>query len=303
VAKHVFKPTEIINLSRRVFIEPPQAEEEVEELETLAPEEEYEGPTVDDIKKEAEEFRAAWETEKEEMVAQARAEAEKIVKDAEQVAFGEVKNKNNQAKKIRQEAEDEAKRIVNEAEKTAQETQATAESRVAQLEKEAYEKGYAEGREKGYASGQEEIDRLIQRFHVIIAKAIEKRNEIIDDSENQLIDMVLLIARKVIKVISENQRNVVINNVIQSLRKLKSRGDVVVRVNLEDLQLATEHAREFVEKIENVKTVTVMEDSTVDRGGCLIETDFGQIDARISSQLHEIEEKILDMMPIRTKGG
>jgi flagellar assembly protein FliH len=303
VAKHVFKPTEIINLSRRVFIEPPQAAEEVEELETLAPEEEYEGPTVDDIRKEAEEFRAAWETEKEEMVAQARAEAEKIVKDAEQVAFGEVKNKNNQAKKIRQEAEDEAKRIVNEAEKTAQEMQATAESRVAQLEKEAYEKGYAEGREKGYASGQEEIDRLIQRFHVIIAKAIEKRNEIIDDSENQLIDMVLLIARKVIKVISENQRNVVINNVIQSLRKLKSRGDVVVRVNLEDLQLATEHAREFVEKIENVKTVTVMEDSTVDRGGCLIETDFGQIDARISSQLHEIEEKILDMMPIRTKGG
>jgi flagellar assembly protein FliH len=303
VAKHVFKPTEIINLSRRVFIEPPQAEEEVEELETLAPEDEYEGPTVDDIRKEAEEFRAAWEKEKEEMVARARDEAEKIVKDAEQVAFDEVKNKNNQAKKIRQEAEDEAKKVIEEAEQTARETQATAESRVAQLEKEAYEKGYAEGREKGYASGQDEIDRLIRRLHVIIDKAIEKRNEIIDDSENQLIDMVLLIARKVIKVISENQRNVVINNVIQSLRKLKSRGDVVVRVNLEDLQLATEHAREFVEKIENVKTVTVMEDSTVDRGGCVIETDFGQIDARISSQLHEIEEKILDMMPIRTKGG
>jgi flagellar assembly protein FliH len=303
VAKHVFKPTEIINLSRRVFIEPPQEEEEVEELEALAPEEEYEGPTVDDIRKEAEEFRADWEKEKEEMIARAKAEAEKIVKDAEQVAFGEVKNKNNQAKKIRQEAEDEARKVVDEAEKTAQEMQATAESRVAQLEKEAYEKGFAQGREKGYASGQEEIDRLIQRLHVIIDKAIEKRNEIIDDSENQLIDMVLLIARKVIKVISENQRNVVINNVIQSLRKLKSRGDVVVRVNLEDLQLATEHAREFVEKIENVKTVTIMEDSTVDRGGCVIETDFGQIDARISSQLHEIEEKILDMMPIRTKGG
>ena len=50
-------------------------------------------------------------------------------------------------------------------------------------------------------------------------------------------------------------------------------------------------------------SVTIMEDTTVDRGGCIIETDFGQIDARISSQLHEIEEKILELMPIRSKGS
>ena len=31
-------------------------------------------------------------------------------------------------------------------------------------------------------------------------------------------------------------------------------------------------------------------------------TDFGQIDARISSQLHEIEEKILDVSPIKARG-
>jgi flagellar assembly protein FliH len=54
--------------------------------------------------------------------------------------------------------------------------------------------------------------------------------------------------------------------------------------------------------VENVKSVTVLEDSSVDRGGCIIETDFGQIDARISSQLHEIEEKIVELAPIRSKG-
>ena len=303
MAKHVFKPTEIINLSRRVFIQPPEPVEEPEEIEALESVEEYEGPTVEDIRREAEEFRREWEQEKEQMIAAAKAEAEKIVKDAEKVAFDEVKNKTNQGKKIRQEAETEAAQVAQEAEKKARALEEETNERVAALEKEAYEKGYTEGKEKGFACGEEEVRRLVERLHFIISKAIEKRAEIIDDSEQQLIDMVLLIARKVIKVISENQRNVVINNVIQSLRKLKSRGDVVIRVNLEDLQLTTEHAREFVEKIENVKTVTVMEDSTVDRGGCIIETDFGQIDARISSQLHEIEEKIIDMVPIRSKGG
>jgi flagellar assembly protein FliH len=42
-----------------------------------------------------------------------------------------------------------------------------------------------------------------------------------------------------------------------------------------------------------------MEDSTVDRGGCIIETDFGEIDARIAAQLREIEDRILELAPIQ----
>jgi flagellar assembly protein FliH len=83
------------------------------------------------------------------------------------------------------------------------------------------------------------------------------------------------------------------------LRKLKSKANVTIRVNLDDVQLATDHARDFISKIENVQNVTVMEDSSVDKGGCIIETDFGQIDARISSQLAEIEERIQELVPIK----
>ena len=136
----------------------------------------------------------------------------------------------------------------------------------------------------------------------IINTAIEKRAEILAESETQLIALVLLIAKKVVKVISENQKNVVINNVIQALRKLKTRGDVIIHVNLADVELTSEHVKDFMRMVENVRSITVLEDSTVDKGGCIIETDFGQIDARIASQLHEIEERILDLAPIKVKG-
>ena len=45
----------------------------------------------------------------------------------------------------------------------------------------------------------------------------------------------------------------------------------------------------------------MVEDSSVDSGGCIIETDFGEIDARISSQLAELEAKILEISPIKSK--
>ncbi len=301
--KNVFKPTDIIYTSRKVFIEPPRiVAEEPEEIAVAEEPREYTGPSVDDLKKEADEFRKGFENQKGQMLSDAKTEAEKIRKEAEKVAFDEVKRKNNQAQKIRQDAEDQAEKILADARAKAAALEGDIKGRVAQTEREAYERGFADGQEKGYQEGKVEVSRLIERLHTILTRAIEKRNEIIEESETQIINLVLLIVKKVIKVISENQKNVVINNVVQALRKLKSRGDVVIRVNLADLELTSEHVKDFMKMVENVKSITILEDSSVDSGGCIIETDFGQIDARVSSQLHEIEEKILELMPIRSKG-
>jgi flagellar assembly protein FliH len=298
--KQVFRPTEIINLDKRLVIEAPGGDvPEIEEV--AAPIEAYEGPTADDLRREAEAFKSQWDREREAMVAAARAEAEKIVKDAEVVAFDEVKRKSNQAAKIRQDAEDEAARIVAEAQENAKGIEANAQERMSAVEKDAYRKGFDQGREAGFQEGKAEVQRLVDRLHIILQKAMEKRAEILESTENQIVDMVLLIAKKVIKVISENQRNVVVSNVVQALRKIKSRGDVIIKVNLADLQLASAHTKDFMQIVENVKSITVVEDNTVDRGGCVIETDFGQIDARISSQLSEIEERILEIAPIRSR--
>jgi flagellar assembly protein FliH len=236
------------------------------------------------------------------MIDNARAEADKIIKDAEQKAFNEVQQKSEEAQQTRQEAEQEADRIIEQARNQAEEQKEEARKQVDQIKDDAYKEGFEAGREEGFTSGKEEVERLIEQLHHIIDKTLEKRNEIIEESETQLINLVLVIAKKVVKVISENQKNVVVNNVIQALRKLKSRGEVLVKVNLDDVDMTSEHVKDFMRMVENVQSVTVVEDSTVDKGGCIIETDFGEIDARISSQLHEIEEKIIELSPIQARG-
>ncbi len=304
MAKHVFRAKEVIELGSRVVIEPPGvvAPRAVEEPEPVEESEEYSGPSPDDLRREAEAFREQWEKERAALEASARLEAERIIKEAEASAFEEVRRKQNQAQKARQEAEDEARRILEQARQEAAQIEAQAEERLKSAEREAKRQGFEKGREEGYAEGRAEVQRLTDRLHVILEKAMDKRAEILAESENEVVELVLLIARKVIKTISENQKNVVISNVVQALRKLKTRGDVIIRVNLADLKLTSEHVKDFMAMAENAKTITVVEDTTVDRGGCVIETDFGQIDARISSQLHEIEERILDVSPIKARG-
>jgi flagellar assembly protein FliH len=56
--------------------------------------------------------------------------------------------------------------------------------------------------------------------------------------------------------------------------------------------MTTAHKDELIKMMESLKKVNIYEDSRVDRGGCIIETDVGAIDARISTQLDTIEEAI-----------
>lgn len=303
MAKTVFRPQETVNLTSAFVLHAPGGGDAiVEDLEDEAPVIEYEGPTADDLRREAELFKQNWDREKEAMIAAGRAEAQDIVAKAEAAAFVEVKSKNDQALKIRRDAEAAAEKALSEAEAKIQAFEVQAKARVDEVTKLAHKEGFDQGREEGYKEGQLEVSRLIDRLHVMLDRAMDKRAEILEQTEAQVIELVLLISRKVVKTISENQKNVVLSNISQALRKLKTRSDVIVRVNIADLQLTTEHAKDFIDAAENAKKLSIVEDSTVDRGGCIIETDFGEIDARIQSQLHELEQKILDISPIKARG-
>jgi flagellar assembly protein FliH len=308
MAKAVFRPGEITLGEEKIFIDAPHTfpdlahiapvDEEPEEVPEM---EEYSGPTADDLRREAEAFKVQWESEREAMIRSARAETDGIIKEAEEAAFQEVKRKTDEAQSLKRQAQDEAEKIVAEAQEKAREIEEASRSAFETERKDAEERGRIAGREAGFAEGKAEVERLIQRTQVVLERAQDKRAEILAETEQEIIDLVLLISRKVIKIISENQRNVVISNVIQALRKVKGRGNIIIRVNMVDVKLTTEHIKEFIQLVEGSKSLQVVEDSTVDPGGCVIETDFGEIDARISSQLAELESKILEISPIKSK--
>jgi flagellar assembly protein FliH len=308
MSKAVFRPGEVALSSIKVVLDPPHvfpelaylSPEEEEQEEVLAVEE-YRGPTADDLRREAEAFKEQWEQEKAEMIRAAQAQAGELVEEARRNAAGEIERGNAGAEALKQEAREEAERIIEGGRQKAAEIEAGSAAAFEEARKGAEEAGREEGRKAGFAGGQAEVERLIERTRTVLERAQDKRGEILAETERQIIDLVLLISRKVVKVISEHQKNVVVSNVIQALRKVKSRGDIIIRVNLEDVQLATEHTKDFIRLAEGGSSIQIAEDSTVESGGCVIETDFGEIDGRISSQLAELETKILEISPLKNR--
>ena len=306
MAKTIFHMNEVANNSNVIKIQLAKSfeekkVEEVIEVSNNETNEVNESPNIDVVQKEIEELKAQWEAEKSAMLEEANEKAQKIIKDAQTVAFDEVKRQTDEAQVKLQSAKEEAEKLLEEAKKNADNILLETENNKKAIETKGFNEGFTSGREEGFKEGKEEVNRLIERLHTIVEKTMEKRQEILSETEQQIVDLVLLLARKVVKVISENQKNIVTSNVIHALRKVKGKGDVTIRVNLLDVQMTTEHIKDFLERCESVKNITVVEDVSVDQGGCVVESDFGSIDARISSQLHELEQKVIEVSPIKTQ--
>jgi len=308
MAKAVFRPTELVVVPERIVLNSPVIEsassidfDEEEEAEAQPEEEVYSGPTADELRREAEEFTAQWNIDKEAMMQAARDEAAEIAQEALQAAEDEKQRGADEAAEIKAAAQEEAEAVLAEARQKAEELETQIRATLDDEKKAALDEGREAGRLEGYAEGKVEVDRLIERTQTVLERAQDKRGEILSETEQELINLVLLITRKVVKVIADNQREVIISNVVQALRKVRDRGNIIIRVNLVDLKLTTDHTKDFIKMLEGVKSIQVVEDTSVDPGGCIIETDFGEIDARIASQLAELEAKILEVSPIKTK--
>lgn len=300
MAKTVFRQNEIKTKEEKFQLKLLHDYAPVEEAPEVEDVPEYTGPTADDLRREAEEFKKNFEIEKQGMLKKAQEEADAIVKKAEDAAFAEVKRQTDQAQIIRAEAEKAAQKIKSDAQAEADGIIAAAQAEKNKIVQDANREGFEQGHEEGYAKGNQEAERLVERIHAIIESVMKRREEILNETEYQIVELVVLMARKVVKIISENQKNVIMSNVLQALKKVKGRGDVTIRVNLADIKLTKEHIQDFIERVEAVKEITVVEDTTVEKGGCIVETDFGAIDARISSQLTELEQKIMEISPVRS---
>jgi len=311
MAKAVFRPGELVTVPEKVVLCTPLYTDTASSVSPHSPtendesgepeQEQYTGPTAEELRREAEEFTARWNEEKEAMIKKAQDEAAAIAEAANQAAEEQKQRSAAEAEALKAAAKEEADKIVADARSQAESLAVETRKTLDDERNAALAEGKEAGRLEGYAEGRAEVERLIERTQTVLERAQDKRGEILTETEQEIINLVLRITRKVVKVISESQREVVVSNVVQALRKVRDRGNIIIHVNIADLKLTTEHTKDFIRMLEGVKSIQVVEDSSVDAGGCVIETDFGEIDARISSQLAELESKITEISPIKAR--
>ena len=307
MSKIIFNAGEVARKNEPVMLNLPDKYKKYQQLDELAEFEldstgniieQYTGPTIEEIERELERYRDETERGIQEKLKHAEEKANAIIEEGKSESFRYIQDSKEKVKREQESNKFEAQQVIERAKLEVEKMVKEAEMRAAEIEHEAYQKGYNAGREIGYREGQGEVRRLIDRLGTILGHAIDVREQVIKESEKQMVEMILIIARKVIKDEIVERKEVVLNNIRDALSRIKERDRIDIRVNFADLELTTAHKDEVVKMLESLRKVNIYEDSRVDRGGVIIETDVGAIDARISTQLKEIEEAIRDAKPM-----
>ena len=153
----------------------------------------------------------------------------------------------------------------------------------------AEQEGFQQGQQRGFQEGTARLDALIGQVRMMLVETVYARERVIRGSEGALAELALAIARRVTQNAVAENPEVIKKQVAEALEKVKDREHITVRVHPQDLDVVRARRDVFHKLLEGPKTFDINGDPKVDRGGVIIETNLGNVDARISTQMQALE--------------
>ena len=162
--------------------------------------------------------------------------------------------------------------------------------------KTGYEEGFQTAYQKGENSAKEEFIPLLQTINSLIRELSEFRTMMYPKVEKEMIEMITGLTKKILQhEINTNEASVK-QMILLAINSVIDKENMTIRIHPSDKAHAEAFSPELKNLFSEIKNITFEEHSGIEKGGCMIETNFGTIDARVD-QLENQIEKILKLTP------
>jgi flagellar assembly protein FliH len=166
---------------------------------------------------------------------------------------------------------------------------ATPPMSAAAQEQEIFARGFAQGEKAGAAAAQQETAALAKKLATTLDDLMRVRNEMIRHTEKQMVQLALTIARRVVHREVSIDANLLVTMMRVALERVSDAARVTVRLNPVDHQSVISGQAGAAAS----EQVTLTADGRIPRGGCRVESEYGEIDAGVDAQIQEIARALL----------
>lgn len=154
----------------------------------------------------------------------------------------------------------------------------------------AREEGFQQGMQMGRDEAAAQTAPAAQALAVALAEIAAERERVADELEAAAVDLAIEIAQKAISGAMDVEPARVVDVVRGALRCLVERERVTILVHPEDLPLVREQVDSLVRQLGGIEHCEVQEERRVPRGGAMVRSQTGEIDARITTKLERARE-------------
>lgn len=173
------------------------------------------------------------------------------------------------------------------------------QARIQELEREleqrprkAYQQGFTEGQTAGAQQAAARLEPAMAKLAESLKDLAAVRRRYLQEAEMDALKLALAVARRVLHRELTVDPESILGVVKAAIDRVDARDLHRVRVNPDDLPILQKHlaAAGLPARLE------VVADPALERGGVLVETARGTLDASIGSQLKEIERGLVDLV-------
>ena len=191
----------------------------------------------------------------------------------------------------------EAVKTIKDAKKKAKEILENAindaNSEVNNIKANAWEEGFNRGKQEAMQRMEEDVDAVLISANKVLTESSIKAREIFQDNKSEIIKLSFEIAKKIIKK-EASDKEVLFENLVEAMKKAQSNKELKIFVNWEQLSFGKEIKDILKNNFQGIETIDIIEDRTVEPGGCIIETKLGKIDATIKNQLDIVFNALIE---------
>jgi flagellar assembly protein FliH len=227
------------------------------------------------------------------MVKEAEEEVQRInieIANAEETSRRIFAESEEQGARIRAEAQREAERIISEANlesaRIIEQAEQSHQEIIEAATQEGFNVGYQEGREEAVKENAQllaETTAALNKLHGAFPNAVKM-------NEEKLVRLAMEIAEAVISEELAAKPEIALKTVERAIKRVSDLERVIIKVNPLDLDLILPKQESFRNILPDVQEFVITGHYSIARGGCLIETNSGTVDAQINTQLAVLEE-------------
>jgi flagellar assembly protein FliH len=165
------------------------------------------------------------------------------------------------------------------------------QDRQARLEKEAYEKGFEQGQKDGLDLERRQSEEKGKQLDALLCELQGLKSQLYSEAEGELLKLSMEIAKKVLRDEVKRDSRTIVHTIREAMTFLVDKSLMRIVVHPDDMDEIRQLMPELTTKTKGGQ-LELVEDHAIERGGCILKTGFGRINATIDDQLWMLEKAL-----------
>lgn len=163
--------------------------------------------------------------------------------------------------------------------------------------KEAYSLGLEEGRSKAFEKYSSHIETNLEQLELLLGSIENMKQEVLAANESHFIKLLFYMSSRIAMKELKNDNNILTDVIRNAVSLSQDEENVTVQVSSAQLEFIEGVKKQMGREFEFLKKIKFEPNDSITPGGCIVSTNFGEVDARVEQKIEMLWNTLIELIP------